>query len=124
MMAIQRSKKACTSLEPSRSQMACKWAGSSHEAKPLASSLKVSPSACTRLAADNASRFDVQARLATAARAEIHSVWGVVAVAVQLNHSGDEILDGVSYVGDPGEVAQYCWLAEMWSGRSGDPARL
>jgi hypothetical protein len=38
MTAIHRSKKACTSSGPKRSQIACSRSGYSHEANPLASS--------------------------------------------------------------------------------------
>jgi hypothetical protein len=44
MAAAQRSKRPCTWVDPKRSQMACRRAGSVPEAKPLASSVKVRPS--------------------------------------------------------------------------------
>src|ERR1700716_627366 len=45
MLVIQRSKNIWRSAGPSRSQMACRRAGSAQEAKPLANSVKARPSA-------------------------------------------------------------------------------
>ncbi len=66
----------------------------------------------------------VQARLATAARAEIHSVWGLSRSPCSPIIPATRSATVSRTLAIRVKSRKYCLLAEMWSGRSGDPVRL